>query len=112
LSDYSFKIVEENPVLSSDEPAMIVPDGYWANDPDKPLEVRNLPANWTVRIFTTAGVQVKSFTNQTQQDVDWVWDSFANDSGRRVTRALYFVRVTGPDGKVRRTGRFIVQKDP
>ncbi len=112
LSDYSFKIVEENPVLTSEEPAIIVPDGYWANDPDKPMEVRNLPANWTVRIFTTAGVQVKSFTNQTQQDVDWVWDDFANDSGRRVTRALYFVRVTGPDGKVRRTGRFVVQKDP
>jgi parallel beta-helix repeat protein len=88
----------------------IVPDGYWAVHPSRPLEVRNLPLSWTVRIFDTAGRRVKEFTNNEGEGLDWTWD-FTNDHGQRVTRAMYLVRVSGPDGDVRRTGRFLVQSD-
>ncbi|NIM19915.1 MAG: hypothetical protein GTO51_06675 [Candidatus Latescibacteria bacterium] len=92
-------------------PGQIIPDGYWANDATRPLEVRNLPLNWTVRIFNTAGFQVRGFTNGTQDGLDWTWD-FTNDAGRKVARALYLVRVTDPSGNVKQSGRFLVRIDP
>jgi hypothetical protein len=90
--------------------AEVVPRGYWDNDPARPLEVRNLPMSWTVRIFDTAGRQVREYTNNEADGLDWSWD-FANDHGQRVARAMYLVRVTAPDGTVRQTGRFLVQSD-
>jgi hypothetical protein len=87
-----------------------VPDGYWAVHPSRPLQVVNLPTSWTVRIFDTAGRKVKAYTNTEGDGMDWTWD-FSNDHGQRVARALYLVRISGPDGTVRRTGRFLVQSD-
>ncbi len=89
------------------EPGAIVPDGFWADDPDRPMEVRNLPVSWRVRIFDTAGVQVRHFTNS-QPGQTWTWD-FRNDSGVRVAPALYLVRVTDESGIVRESARFLVQ---
>ena len=66
--------------------------------------------SWTVRIFDTAGRQVKEYTNNDEDGLDWIWD-FYNDHGQRVARALYLVRVSEPDGNVRQTGRFLVQSD-
>jgi hypothetical protein len=85
----------------------IVPDGFWANDPDRPLEVHNLPRAWSVRIFDTAGHSVRRFEN-TVEGGTWTWD-FTNDEGRRVAPALYLVRVTDAGGGVRSSGRFLVQ---
>jgi hypothetical protein len=85
----------------------IVPDGFWADDPRRPLEVRNLPREWAVRIFDAAGLSVRYFQN----DVDgntWAWD-FTNDDGRRVAPALYLVRVLDSSGAVHSSGRFLVQ---
>jgi len=87
---------------------VIVPDGYWAGAPDRPLEIRNLPARWSVYIFDTAGSLVRRFRNSTASSRDWVWD-FSNDAGRRVVRALYMIRVVDAGGGVRRSGRFVVQ---
>ncbi len=95
---------------ASDGPGAIVPDGYWASDPVRPMEVRNLPLEWTVRIFDTAGTQVRRFRNTVSDRLTWEWD-FTNDHGRRVTRALYLIRVVDNTGRVRKAGRFIVQSD-
>jgi hypothetical protein len=89
----------------------IVPNGFWAGDPRRPLEVRNLPARWTVRIFDTAGATVRRYTNDSSDGTDWTWD-FANGDGRPVARALYLVRVTDERGALRQSGRFLVQFDP
>jgi hypothetical protein len=72
------------------------------------MEIQNLPVGWTVRIFSTAGSEVRAFTNTQQNDLTWTWD-FENESGRRVVRSLYLVRVIDVDGVVRRSGRFVVQ---
>jgi hypothetical protein len=112
-NDYWFVIVEEDrAIVITEAQAEIVPDGFWAHDPDKPLEIRNLPPDWTVRIFNTAGVQVKSYKNQDTAELNWVWESFTNDFGARVARALYLIRITDESGDVRRSGRFLVQQDP
>jgi hypothetical protein len=42
--------------------------------------------------------------------MDWSWD-FTNDSGSRVARAMYLVKVTSADGTVQQAGRFLVQSD-
>jgi hypothetical protein len=87
----------------------IIPDGFWASDPNRPLEVRNLPRSWMVRIFDAAGVAVRRF----QSDADgftWLWD-FTNDNGQRVAPALYLVRVTDGAGSVQSAGRFLVQSE-
>ena len=110
--DYWFVVVEEdNVIVTPEASAEIVPDGFWAHDPDKPLEIRNLPLDWTVRIFNTAGVQVKSYKNKTESGENWVWENFTNNSGRRVARALYLIRITDSSGEVKRSGRFLVQRD-
>ena len=95
-------------IASSEEPGAIVPDGYWADDPSRPLEVRNLPVGWTVRIFTTAGIQVRSFENTDEEGMTWLWD-FRNDHGQEVTRALYLVRVVDDNGHVQTSGKFVVR---
>jgi hypothetical protein len=110
LSAYSFTVASAAQSPPQEETAQVVPDGFWANDPTRPLEVRNLPISWTVRIFDTAGRRVREFTNNETDGMDWSWD-FTNDSGSRVARAMYLVRVTGPDGTVERSGRFLVQTD-
>jgi hypothetical protein len=109
LDDYSFTVMGAAYALL-DEGA-IVPDGFWANDPTKPLEVRNLPMNWTVRIFDTAGALVRMYQNAIGEGYNWTWD-FTNDHGRRVARAMYLVRVSDTGGGVRQSGRFVVQSDP
>lgn len=86
----------------------IVPDGYWANDPSRPLEVRNLPRAWEVRIFDAAGFAVRHFDNGVSDGYNWTWD-FTNDGGQRVAPALYLVRVTDSGGALQRAGRFLVQ---
>jgi hypothetical protein len=86
----------------------IVPDGYWVGDPSRPLEVHNLPLGWTVRIFDTAGSEVKSFTNTFSDGYDWSWD-FCNNHGRFVAKTLYLVRITNDGGQVMGKGRFLVQ---
>jgi hypothetical protein len=112
-NDYWFVVVEEDIAIGTPEsPAEIVPDGYWAHDPDKPLEIRNLPPNWTIRIFNTAGIQVRSYKNQSGIGMNWVWENFTNDRGRRVARALYLIRITDSSGEVKKSGRFLVQRDP
>lgn len=86
----------------------IVPDGYWAGDPSRPLEVRNLPRAWEVRIFDAAGFTVRRFDNGVTDGYNWTWD-FTNDGGQRVAPALYLVRVTDSSGTLQRAGRFLVQ---
>jgi len=108
LTDYSFTVASFT--QSTDDRGSVVPNGYWANDPSRPLEVRDLPLSWSVRIFDTAGRPVRSYTNQQVDGLVWTWD-FNNDHGQRVARALYLVRVTGSDGSVRQSGRFLVQTD-
>jgi len=107
--NYSFTVTAGSEPVAANE-GVVVPDGYWVDDPARPLEVRNLPASWTVRIFDAAGWKVREHTNDAGDGQDWTWD-FMNDHGQRVTRALYLIRVTGPDGQIRRTGRFVVQTD-
>ena len=85
----------------------IVPDGYWANDPARPLEIRNLPRHWYVRIFDTSGGAVRRHEN-VAEGATWTWN-FHNDNGQRVAPALYLVRVTDASGAVMRSGRFLVQ---
>jgi hypothetical protein len=93
--------------LTAAAPGAIVPDGFWADDPNRPMEVRNLPASWRVRIFDAAGTPVRHFTNN-QPGITWSWD-FRNDNGERVAPALYLVRVTDGSGSVQESGRFLVQ---
>jgi hypothetical protein len=109
LTDYSFVVAGANFVSLPD--GAIVPDGFWANDPERPLEIRNLPRNWTVRIFDTSGTQVRRYRNESTGGENWLWD-FNNDHGRRVARAIYLVRVSDENGAVQRSGRFLVQIDP
>jgi len=111
LSNYSFTVasISQTPP-DGDEMALVVPDGFWANDPARPLEVRNLPISWTVRIFDTAGRRVREYTNNETDGLNWSWD-FSNDHGQRVARAMYLVRITTSDGKVHSSGRFLVQSD-
>jgi len=111
LSDYSFTIKQSFAGIPTSDMGVIVPNGFWANDPLRPLEVRDMPVSWTVRIFDTAGRQVRSYTNNQVDGQDWLWD-FTNDHGQRVARAMYLVRVTDVDGNVRQSGRFLVQADP
>jgi hypothetical protein len=89
-------------------PGAIVPDGFWADDPARPLEVRNLPLDWHVRIFDAAGIPVRRFENRATEGYTWTWD-FTNDGGQRVAPALYLVRVTDSGGAVHGTARFLVQ---
>jgi hypothetical protein len=89
----------------------IRPDGYWADDPARPLEVEPLPLGWTVRIYDVAGRRVRSFTNRESDGMRWTWD-FRNDSGEPVPRALYLIRVFDEAGRVRGSGRFLVQRLP
>ncbi len=86
----------------------IVPDGFWAGDPSRPMEVRNLPRSWHVHIFDAAGTPVRRFENFASDGYNWTWD-FMNDWGQRVAPALYLVRVTDDGGTVHETGRFLVQ---
>jgi hypothetical protein len=109
LDDYSFTVLGAAYALLAE--GAIVPDGFWANDPAKPLEVRNLPLNWTVRIFDTAGILVRKHQNVAGDGYNWTWD-FTNDHGRRVARGMYLVRVTNTGGDVSQSGRFVVQSDP
>jgi hypothetical protein len=111
LSDYVFTVKSDFAGVPEDGMGAIVPNGFWANDPTRPLEIRDMPANWTVRIFDTAGRQVRSYTNHDADGLDWLWD-FNNDHGQRVARSMYLVRVTDTDGNVRQSGRFLVQLDP
>lgn len=106
---YSFTVTSTT--LSALGAGAIVPDGFWADEPTRPLEIRNLPLDWTIRIFDAAGTQVRRFRNTAADGLNWIWD-FTNDSGQRVARALYLVRVTDNEGKVRQSGRFLVQIDP
>jgi hypothetical protein len=108
---FSFTVKSDLASIPPSDMGQIVPNGYWASDPSRPLEVRNLPMSWTVRIFDTVGRSVRNYSNNTTDGADWMWD-FNNDHGQRVARALYLVRVTDPDGKVRQSGRFLVQSDP
>ena len=108
LSNYAFTVSQATAGAPGDDEAAVVPNGYWDNDASRPLEVRNLPMSWTVRIFDTAGRRVREYTNNETDGLDWSWD-FANDHGQRVAQAMYLVRVTSPDGSVRQTGRFLVQ---
>jgi Bacterial Ig-like domain len=87
----------------------IVPDGFWAHDPNRPLEVRNLPRTWMVRIFDATGVAVRRFQSNAD-GYTWSWD-FTNDTGQRVAPALYLVRVTDGSGAVHSAGRFLVQSE-
>lgn len=86
----------------------IIPNGYWAGDPSRPLEVRNIPYAWEVHIFDAAGFAVRRFDNGASEGYNWTWD-FNNDGGQRVAPALYLVRVTDSKGSLQRTGRFLVQ---
>ncbi|HXV13716.1 MAG TPA: Ig-like domain-containing protein [Candidatus Krumholzibacteria bacterium] len=103
--EYSFTVAGSNLASGTGD---IVPDGYWAGDPARPLEVRNLPRAWTVRIFDAAGFTVRRFENTGSDGANWTWD-FANDGGQRVAPALYLVRVTDSSGSLQRAGRFLVQ---
>jgi hypothetical protein len=108
---FTFTIKSDVANVSPNGMGEIVPNGFWANDPSRPLEVRSLPMSWTVRIFDTAGRSVRDYTNNAADGADWTWD-FNNDHGQRVARALYLVRVTDPAGKVQQSGNFLVQTDP
>jgi hypothetical protein len=109
LDDYSFTVAGASFVSLPD--GAIVPDGFWANEPDRPLEIRNLPSNWSVRIFDTAGTSVRRYRNDNADGETWLWD-FNNDHGRRVARAIYLVRVSDGNGAIQSSGRFLVQIDP
>jgi hypothetical protein len=108
---FTFTVKSDFANVSPSDMGAIVPNGFWANDPTRPLEVRNLPVSWTVRIFDTAGRRIRDYTNNAADGADWAWD-FNNDHGQRVARALYLVRVTDPNGKVQQSGNFLVQTDP
>jgi len=107
-SDYSFRVSATGPAPAQ---GLIVPDGYWADDPTRPLQVKDLPLGWTVRIFNSAGILVRTFRNDVADGLDWSWD-FTNDRGRKVARAVYLVRVSDEKGSLRRRGKFLVQKVP
>jgi hypothetical protein len=109
LDDYSFAVGGASYASLPD--GAIVPDGFWASEPERPLEVRNLPRDWTVRIFDTSGTPVRRYRNDTGEGTNWEWD-FNNDHGRRVARAIYLVRVTDGSGAIQQSGRFLVQIDP
>jgi len=109
LDNYSFSVIE-SPVATGAPAAEIHPNGYWADDPNRPLEVLNIPRGWTVRIFDTAGFEVRSYRNDSGSSLDWTWD-FENAHGRRVARSLYLVRVVDDAGSVQQAGRFLVQRD-
>jgi parallel beta-helix repeat protein len=96
------------PPSTTESRSMIVPDGYWINDPSRPLEIRELPMGWTVRIFDVAGTQVREFNNGDSDGIDWSWD-FTNDHGARVARGMYLIRVIDVGGRVKHSGRFVVQ---
>jgi len=104
--DFSFETaaaaVDTGPAVA------IMPDGYWVGDPTRALEIRNLPPGWRVKIFSTAHSKVREFRNDGDNAVDWAWD-FANDSGRRVVKSMYLVRVLDHRGSVKKTGKFVVQ---
>lgn len=86
----------------------ITPNGYWKGDPTRPMEIRNLPANWRIVIYNTMGTEVCTHVNTAGDGTDWFWN-FLNDSGEKVAGGLYLVRVVAPDGSVRQSGRFVVQ---
>lgn len=103
--EYTFAVQGLNTAASMGD---IVPNGYWAGDPARPLEVRNLPRAWEVHIFDAAGFSVRRFDNGSSDGYNWTWD-FTNNGGQRVAPALYLVRVTDSSGTTQRTGRFLVQ---
>ena len=103
---YTYSFTVGSAALAA-SPGAIVPDGFWADDPVRPMEVRNLPPSWRVRIFDATGTPVRRFDNA-QPGYTWMWD-FKNDGGERVAPALYLVRVTDSSGSVQGTGRFLVQ---
>ena len=109
IVEFSFEVREADRVPEN-LLARIVPDGYWAHDTRKPLEVRDLPPGWTVRIFDTGGSEVRSFRNAQTDGLDWTWN-FENDHGRRVAKSLYLIRVVDESGSVKRSGRFVVRSD-
>jgi hypothetical protein len=106
---FSFQ-VRESDRPSDNNLARIVPDGYWAHDAMKELEVRDLPLGWTVRIFDTAGSEVRSFRNGESDGFDWTWN-FLSDHGRHVAKSLYLIRVVDESGSIKRSGRFVVRSD-
>jgi Bacterial Ig-like domain len=103
--DYGFTVGSANAALTGR--GAIVPDGFWAGDPTRQLEVRDIPHDWAVRIFDTAGTLVRRHLNE-NDGATWWWD-FRNENGQRVAPALYLVRVTDSSGTVQRSGRFVVQ---
>ena len=107
--DFSFDVASGLGPAAADAGA-IVPNGYWVGDPTRPLEIQNLPNGWGVRIFDTSGLEVRYYQNSTGTEIDWTWD-FENSGGRRVARSLYLVRVVDDGGKVKNSGRFLVQLD-
>jgi hypothetical protein len=106
-ADFSFSFSLAAAQVAS-SPGEIVPDGFWEGDRRRPMEVRDLPPSWGVRIFDAAGTPVRRFENRDGGVQTWTWD-FRNDSGQRVAPALYLVRVTDEAGSVKETGRFVVQ---
>ncbi|HEX5133264.1 MAG TPA: Ig-like domain-containing protein [Candidatus Krumholzibacteria bacterium] len=106
----SFEFTVASPLAAVAAPGAIVPNGFWANDPARPMEIRDLPPAWDVRIFDAAGTPVRRFQNKQGSAYTWTWD-FRNDGGQRVAPALYLVRVTDGAGSVREAGRFLVQAD-
>ena len=107
---FAARVDVESAAMAALAEGAIVPDGYWAGDPTRPLEIRDLPAGWAVAIYDVTGVAVRRFRNRGATPVDWTWD-FRNDAGRRVVRGVYLVRVLDEVGGVRRRGRFVVQND-
>ena len=107
MSTFSAEVAIGGALPAAEKTGVIVPDGFWASDPSRPLEIRNLPRNWCVRIFDTAGGAVRRHENAFD-GATWTWN-FHNDNGQRVAPALYLVRVTDAGGTVKRSGRFLVQ---